>query len=320
VRWLITGGAGYIGAHVTRALRAAGLETVVLDDLSSGYAHRLPADVPLVRADVRDTIAVTEAFARFRPHGVVHLAARKDVGESIVHPLRYYGANLDGLRSILTAGANHHTASMLFSSSAAVYGTPWTSPVTEDDPTVPDNPYGRTKLVGEWMLRDAASTAGFGWAALRYFNVAGAGAPELRDIGTTNLVPRLLRAARTGEPAQVYGGDWPTPDGSAIRDYVHVADIADAHACAALALQDGEIGAEVLNVGRGEGTSVLEMITAIGAVTGQPLPYLVGPRRAGDPAEVVASADRIRERLGWKARYDLTDIVRSAAEPALITA
>jgi UDP-glucose 4-epimerase len=315
VRWLVTGGAGYIGAHVTRALCAAGHETLVLDDLSTGLRRRVPSGVPLVRADIRDGATVANTVARFRPHGVVHLAARKDVAESTASPLTYYDANLEGLRSVLTACASNGAGSVLFSSSAAVYGTPATCPVTEDDPTVPGNPYGRTKLVGEWMLRDAAASAGFGWAALRYFNVAGAAAPQLRDVGGTNLVPRLLASARTGEPVQVYGGDWPTPDGSAVRDYVHVADVADAHACVAAALAGGAIRAEVLNIGRGQGTSVLEMIAAVGAATGRRLGYAVAPRRPGDPAEVVASADRIRDRLGWTARYGLADIVRSAADP-----
>jgi UDP-glucose 4-epimerase len=318
VRWLVTGGAGYIGAHVTFALRATGVDAVVVDDLSTGYAERLPPDVPLVRADVRDAMVLGRTFARYRPLGVVHLAARKDVAESTARPLTYYDANLDGLRSVLTACADYRTDYVLFSSSAAVYGTPVRTPVTERCPTVPDNPYGRTKLVGEWMLRDAAATAGFRWAALRYFNVAGAANPDLRDVGETNLVPRLLRAAALGEPATVFGLDYPTRDGSPVRDYVHVADIADAHALAAQALVGGAVAADVLNIGRGEGVSVLEMIAAVGAVMGRPLDYVVGPRRAGDPAEVVACAGLIRARLGWSARHDLTDMVSSAA--ALVAA
>jgi len=313
VRWLVTGGAGYIGAHATLALCAAGMDLLVVDDLSTGHVERLADDVPLVRADVRDAAALAETFARFRPHGVLHLAARKDVAESTAHPLSYYDANLDGMRSVLTACVAHRTKYVLFSSSAAVYGTPAAAPVTEACPTAPQNPYGRTKLVGEWMLRDAATSAGFSWAALRYFNVAGAAMPHLRDVGGNNLVPRLLRAAYEGEPARVYGGDWPTADGSPVRDYVHVADVADAHSRAAAALAGGEIDAEVFNVGRGVGASVLEMITAVGTATGRRLGYVMAPRRLGDPASVVAGVDRIRVRLGWSAQYGLTDIVRSAA-------
>lgn len=314
MRWLVTGGAGYIGAHVVAALGAAGIEPVVVDDLSTGHAGRLPAGVPLVRADVRDGTALGGLFRRYRFDGVIHLAARKDVAESTAHPLRYYEQNLDGLRSVLAAVTLSGTPSVLFSSSAAVYGTPHRSPVREPDPTAPENAYGRTKLIGEWMLRDAAGSAGFGWCALRYFNVAGAGAPHLRDHGGTNLVPRLLRAAAAGRPATVYGTDYPTPDGTAVRDYVHVADIADAHVRAAVALARGEIRDEVLNVGRGEGASVLQMIAAVAAALGRPLPYTAGPRRAGDPAEVVASPTRIRDLLGWQARHDLHDIVTSAAQ------
>ncbi|MEV0134783.1 UDP-glucose 4-epimerase GalE [Dactylosporangium sp. NPDC050688] len=313
MRWLVTGGAGYIGAHVVAALGAAGVDPVVVDDLSTGHAGRLPAGVPLVRADVRDGTALAGLFRRHRFDGVIHLAARKDVAESTAHPLRYYGENLDGLRSILAAVTSSGTSSVLFSSSAAVYGTPSRCPVRESDPTAPENVYGRTKLIGEWMLRDAAGSAGFGWCALRYFNVAGAGAPHLRDHGGTNLVPRLLRAAAEGRPATVYGTDYPTPDGTAVRDYVHVADIADAHVRAAVALRHGEVRDEILNVGRGEGASVLQMIAAVAAALGRPLPYSAQHRRAGDPADVVASPARIRDLLGWRARHDLHAIVTSAA-------
>jgi UDP-glucose 4-epimerase len=312
VSWLVTGGAGYIGAHVVAALRGAGIDAVVVDDLSTGVAARLPHGVPLVRADVRDTRATRDAFVRHRPTGVIHLAARKDVAESCAHPLCYYRDNLNGMRSVLTAAVEAGTGAVLFSSSAAVYGTPDACPVSEADPTSPENAYGRTKLVGEWMLRDAAAAAGFGWAALRYFNVAGAAAPQLLDAGGTNLVPRLLRAAALGVPATVFGTDYPTPDGSAVRDYIHVADIAEAHVRAALALDGGAVRGEVFNVGRGEGASVLQMIDAVGRALGRDLPYDAAPRRIGDPAAVVASPARINTRLGWRARFDLNEIVRSA--------
>jgi UDP-glucose 4-epimerase len=312
VRLLVTGGAGYIGAHVVAALSEAGIETVVLDDLSTGRAARLPFGVPLVRADVRDAAVVRELFRRHRPDGVIHLAARKDVAESTAHPLRYYQDNLDGLRAVLAAVAFCGTRSVLFSSSAAVYGTPRRSPVREQDPAEPENAYGRTKLIGEWMLRDAAAGGGFRWGALRYFNVAGAAAPHLRDEGGTNLVPRLLRAAALGIPATVYGTDYPTADGSAVRDYVHVTDIADAHVRAAIALHEGELRDEVLNVGRGEGASVLQMIAAVSRALGRSLPYDAAPRRPGDPASVVASPARIHARLGWRARHGLPAIVTSS--------
>lgn len=313
MRWLVTGGAGYIGAHVALALRATGADILVVDDLSTGGADRLPTIVPVVRADVRDTVVLGDTLARYRPHGVVHLAARKDVAESTAYPLSYYDANLDGLGSVLAACAANRVRNVVFSSGAAVYGTPAVSPVTEDHPTAPQHPYGRTKLVGEWMLRDAAASAGFAWVALRYFNVAGASAPHLRDPGGNTLVPRLLRAAYEGEPARIYGGDWPTGDGTAVRDYVHVADVATAHARAAEALAGGEVGADVFNVGRGTGVSVLSMVSTVGAVTGRRLGYVMGPRRPGDAAAVVAGVEKIRARLGWSAVHGLDDIVRSAA-------
>ena len=313
----MTGGAGYIGAHVVHALRGAGLDTIVLDDLSAGDPTRLPRDVPLVRGDVRDPAAVRRALGRYRPAGVIHLAAHRDVaedvGESVANPLRYYRDNLDGLRVLLQGCASYGVKRFLFSSSAAVYGTPRRSPVTEDDPADPRSAYGRSKLVGEWMLRDVAGVTGIAWAALRYFNVAGAATPDLRDHGATNVLPRLLRAAADGAPARVFGGDYATPDGTPVRDYVHVQDVAEAHVRTAVALGYGEIDAEILNVGRGVGVSVRELVEAVGGVLGRPLPYLVEPRRPGDPPAVVASADRIACLLGWQARHDLTEIVASAA-------
>lgn len=316
---LVSGGAGYIGAHVVHALLDSGFEAVVIDDLSTGSMARIPDGVPFVRADVRDTPRVRTAFARYRPTAVIHLAGLKDVAESVARPLRYYRDNLDGLRSVLSAVVDQGIGAVLFSSSAAVYGTPDRCPVTEADQTRPQNTYGRTKLVGEWMLRDAALAGGFAWTALRYFNVAGALRPDLREIGGSNLVPSLLRAAELGRAAQVYGSDYGTPDGSAVRDYVHVGDIAEAHVCAALAMADGAVSGEVFNVGRGEGASVLQMVAAVGRALGRDLPHETAPRRPGDPSEVVACADRIRERLGWRARYDLDEIVRSSVDVAVPT-
>jgi len=312
VSWIVTGGAGYIGAHVVSALSAAGMEAVVVDDLSTGLASRLPAGVPLVRADVRDAAAMLEVFDRHLPAGVIHLAARKEVAESVAEPLSYYRDNLDGLRSVLAAAVETRTRAVLFSSSAAVYGSPATSPVTESAPTDPQNPYGRTKLVGEWMIRDAAAAAGFGWAALRYFNVAGAGAPHLRDSGDSSLVPRLVRAATSGGLATVYGTDYPTPDGTAVRDYIHVTDVADAHVATALAVAGGTVAGEVFNVGRGEGASVRQMIDAVGRELGRRVPYVAAPRRPGDPDAVIASPALIHARLGWRARYSLREIIASS--------
>jgi UDP-glucose 4-epimerase len=327
VTWLVTGGAGYIGAHVVRALRAVQQSVVVLDDLSTGIASRVPDDVPLIKADVRDRAQVAYAISRHRVAGVVHLAARKDVAESTMDPLGYYRDNLDGLRAVLEASSALGAHYQVFSSSAAVYGTPPDALVTEDSRTRPENAYGCTKLIGEWMLRDAAQAVGLRYVALRYFNVAGAGAPGLGDVGGSNLLPRLLRAVApadvllSAEAAQnrltacavaVHGTDYPTPDGSCVRDYVHVSDIAAAHAAAALALRSGTITGEVFNVGQGVGVSVLEMVDAVTRITGRPLAVQHGPRRPGDPARVVASAERIQRVLGWRAQHGLDDIVASA--------
>jgi UDP-glucose 4-epimerase len=320
--WMVTGGAGYIGAHVVRALQAAHAEVLVVDNLSTGLRRRIPDGVVLAEVDIRDTTAVDAAFARFRPNGVIHLAGRKDVAESARQPLSYYGHNLEGLRSVLRGVIAHRVGTVLFSSSAAVYGATAGACVRESDSPAPINAYGRTKLAGEWLLRDAAASANFGWAALRYFNVAGAAEPALRDTGTANLLPRLLRSAEAGQPAIVHGGQYPTPDGSPIRDYVHVEDVADVHVATAFSLTGGALagGGEIFNVGRGVGCSVLEMIAAVGRRLGRDLPYEVGPRRAGDPARVVACVDRIADRLGWRARLGLDDIVRSAAgESSLAT-
>jgi UDP-glucose 4-epimerase len=312
VTWLVTGGAGYIGAHVVHTLRAADERAVVLDNLSTGLAKRVPDDVPLVAGDVCDPATVTEVIRAHRVIGVIHLAARKDVGESVRDPLGYYRDNLGGLRAVLSGAAEHGVRDFVYSSSAAVYGPAGTGRVGEDSPTVPGNPYGRTKLIGEWMLADAAAAHGLRYAALRYFNVAGAVHRDLGDVGQTNLVPRLLRAVVDERPAQVYGTAHPTPDGTCIRDYVHVGDIAEAHLAAARGLRDGRIRAEVLNIGRGTGVSVLEMIRAVRRVCDRPLPAEATPPRAGDPPRVVADAHRIADVLGWRASRDLDEIISSA--------
>ncbi|GAA2514045.1 UDP-glucose 4-epimerase GalE [Pilimelia columellifera] len=310
--WLVTGGAGYIGAHIVHALLEADEKVVILDDLSTGLATRAPASVPLIKADVSDCAAVTAALRDYDAEGVIHLAARKDVGESVADPLRYYRENIDGLRSVLQAVTATGVRSFVFSSSAAVYGESAAGRVSESSPTAPSNPYGRSKLVGEWMLRDVSAATDLRHIALRYFNVAGAASMPLADIGETNLLPRLLRAVAEGRRAQVYGGRHPTPDGSCVRDFIDVRDLAEAHVAAALALRGGTVRQDVLNVGRGVGISVLEMIEAVRRICDVDLPADIVPARAGDPPAVVAIADRIRTVLGWQARHDLASIVSSA--------
>ncbi|MGQ0631410.1 MAG: UDP-glucose 4-epimerase GalE [Sporichthyaceae bacterium] len=310
--WLLTGGAGYIGAHVLAAMRARGHEIVVLDDLSTGIRDRVPAQVPFVHADLADTAAVTEAIRRYRIGGVVHLAAKKSVPESVADPLRYYRENVGGMGALLTAMADCRVRRMLYSSSAAVYGTPAGDQVAESSPTRPENPYGATKLIGEWMVADAGAATGMAHLSLRYFNVAGSGAPELGDVGADNLIPLVFRAVSEGQRPQVFGEDYPTRDGSCVRDFVHVCDLADAHVVAVEALQDSRAVQSVYNVGRGVGITVKEVVASVADVTGRELGYDVVSRRAGDPDQVVACVKQIAADLGWHARRDLVDMVTSA--------
>jgi UDP-glucose 4-epimerase len=309
--WMLTGGAGYIGGHVIDALRGSGHEVVVLDDLSSGVASRVPETVPLVEISVADTVGVRAAMRAHGVTGVVHLAGKKAVGESVVDPVHYYRENVGGLQSLLEAMVAEGVGQLVFSSSAAVYGMPDMDLVTERAPTTPINPYGETKLVGEWLVRDVARATGMRAVSLRYFNVAGAGRPELGDRGVTNLVPMIFRALDEGRAPQVFGDAYPTPDGSCVRDYVHVADLADAHVVAANRLSEGSI-APVYNVGRGRGALVKEVLAVVREVTDLDVEPEITQGRPGDPARVVASAESIERDLGWTATRDLTDIVESA--------
>jgi UDP-glucose 4-epimerase len=242
---------------------------------------------------------------------VVHLAADKQVEESVHQPLRYYRRNMLSLMQLLTAMEHAEVDRLVFSSSAAVYGMVESQRVDEDDRTEPINPYGETKLIGEWLIRDQARAAGLRFAALRYFNVVGAAAPELGDRGCSNLVPMIFDAIRRGEQPRIFGSDYDTPDGTCVRDYIHVADLADAHVAAIAALNDP--AAElIVNVGCGRGYSVREVVDMVAEVIGIELDPVYADRRPGDPASVVADTSRIRQLLGWQARYDLADMVRSA--------
>ncbi|MER5430739.1 UDP-glucose 4-epimerase GalE [Streptomyces sp. NPDC002588] len=310
--WLITGGAGYIGAHVVRAMTEAGERAVVYDDLSTGVAARVPDGVPLVEGSTLDGELLARTLTGHAVTGVVHLAAKKQVGESVERPLHYYRENVEGLRVLLDAVTAAGVASFVFSSSAAVYGMPDVGLVTEDTPCVPMSPYGETKLAGEWLVRATGRATGLSTACLRYFNVAGAATPELADTGVSNLIPMVFEKLTEGAPPRVFGDDYPTPDGTCVRDYIHVADLAEAHVAAAHALTASPGRDLTLNIGRGEGVSVREMIDRINTVTGHDRPPAVAPRRPGDPARVVASADRVTAELGWKARHDVQDMITSA--------
>ena len=310
--WLITGGAGYIGAHVVHAMHRAGRRMVVVDDLSTGSPDRLPAGVPLETCSVLDTATLAAVMTRYDVTGVIHLAAKKAVGESVDQPLYYYDQNVRGTASLLEAMRATDVRKLVFSSSAAVYGVPPAGLVTESTPTLPINPYGNTKLVCEWLIQDAAVAQGLSWLSLRYFNVCGAGSPSLGDPGRANLLQLTLQALTRGVRPKVFGTDHPTPDGSCVRDYIHAADLADAHLAAVEALLDGDGLADFYNVGTGQGASVLEVMDAARDITGLHQPYDVTPRRPIDPPTVVADPTRITRELGWQAKYDLDAMISSA--------
>jgi UDP-glucose 4-epimerase len=309
--WLITGGAGYIGAHVVRAMTGAGERVVVYDDLSSGIADRVPGDVPLVEGSVLDGPLLDRTLAGHGVTGVVHLAGKKQVGESVEQPLRYYRENVGGLQTLLSAVTAAGVRRFVFSSSASVYGLPDVPLVTEETPCAPLSPYGETKLAGEWLVRATGKAHGMATACLRYFNVAGAAAPELADTGVFNIVPMVFERISADEPPRIFGADYPTPDGTCVRDYIHVEDLADAHLAAARRLTDP--GDLTVNIGRGQGVSVREMIGLILDVAGRPdLAPVVTNRRPGDAASVVASCELIHKKLGWSATRDVRAMVASA--------
>ncbi|MEV7341237.1 UDP-glucose 4-epimerase GalE [Streptomyces sp. NPDC093544] len=310
--WLITGGAGYIGAHVARAMAEAGERVVVLDDLSAGVPGRLPETVPLVQGSTLDGDLLKKVLAEHTVTGVVHLAARKQVGESVERPAYYYQENVGALATLLEAVAEAGVKRFLFSSSAAVYGNPDVDLITEDTPCAPMSPYGETKLAGEWLVRAAGRAHGIATVCLRYFNVAGAATPELADTGVFNVIPMVFDRLTRGEAPRIFGDDYPTPDGTCVRDYIHVADLAEAHLTAARRLTEGSTGDLTVNIGRGEGVSVRELITLIAEASGDTTPAVVEPRRPGDAPRAVASAERAARELGWSARRGVREMVESA--------
>ncbi|WP_406344563.1 UDP-glucose 4-epimerase GalE [Streptomyces sp. NBC_00648] len=317
--WMITGGAGYIGSHVVKALVDGGEQVVVLDDLSTGDPARLPEGVRLERGTVLDRDVLDRVLRENDVDGVIHIAAKKQVGESVERPLHYYRENVEGLRTVLEAAAEAGVRRFLFSSSAAVYGMPDVDLVTEQTECLPMSPYGETKLAGEWLVSAVGKAHGMATASLRYFNVAGAASPELGDPGIFNLVPMVFERLTEGKAPLIFGDDYATPDGTCVRDYIHVEDIATAHVAAARRLTADPSAALILNIGRGEGASVAEMVDIIREVSGitEPAPE-VAPRRPGDPARVVASAELITKELDWSAHHDIRAMITSAWEGWLL--
>ncbi len=322
-RVLVTGGAGYIGSHAVQALAAAGYDVTVYDDLSAGHpeaVERLAAAFPertitLERADVLDTATLGRVMAAARPVGVMHFAALLSVGRSMEDPASYYRVNVRGTLSVLDAMLGAGVRCLVFSSTAATFGEPQAIPIDESHPQRPVNPYGETKLAVERALPHYERAAGLRWAALRYFNASGADPGGL--IGEDHepeehLIPNALRAAAGGAPLTLYGDDYPTPDGTCIRDFVHVSDLAEAHLAALRSLEAGGTPT-AYNLGSGHGASVRQVVDAVTRVTGRPVPHRVGARRAGDPARLVASSDRIRRELGWRPRFDALDRIVETA-------
>ncbi|HUL71468.1 MAG TPA: UDP-glucose 4-epimerase GalE [Vicinamibacterales bacterium] len=320
---LVTGGAGYVGSHAVLALAAAGDDVVVYDDLSAGHAEAVeqiqrafPArSISLVRGDILEGPRLTKTLREHGATTVMHFAARLLVGESVGDPLGYYRVNVTGTLTVLGAMAAAGVKRFVFSSTAATFGEPQTTPIDETHPQRPINPYGETKLAVERALPHIEKAVGIRWMALRYFNASGAD-PAGR-IGEDHdpeehLIPRALAAVAGGPPLTLFGDDYPTPDGTCIRDFIHVADLADAHVAALRALEAGA-PSSAYNLGNGQGVSVRQLVESVERTTGQRVPHTVGPRRPGDPARLVASSERIRRELQWRPRLAaLDDIVRTA--------
>lgn len=306
--WLVTGGAGYIGAHVARRLLESGRDVVVVDDLSTGFAGFVPEGATFLERRLHDLRADDLAGI----DGVVHLAALKYAGLSVQEPLRFYRNNVDGMAALLEAMIAAEVWSLVYSGSCSVYGTPADEHVVETTPIGPESPYGETKLLGEWLARDVAAVHPLRYASLRYFNVVGSGYDEVYDASPHNLFPLIFRALDAGEAPIVFGTDYPTPDGSCVRDYIHVGDLADAHVLAAGRLEAGDRLAPAYNIGVGTGTSVLEVIDSVRRVLGIDVQPVLADRRPGDPARIIADGTLATTDLGWTARHDLDDMVRDA--------
>lgn len=305
---LVTGGAGYIGSHVVRSLCAAGHHVEVVDDLSRGDRRVVPEDVPLHVLSVLDQGELARVMRRSAVTGVVHLAALKSVAESEGDPALYYRQNVGGMVSLVEACRQAGVRWILLSSSAAVYGDAVGDRIPESYPTEPTSAYGESKLACEWLLRRSGRAYGLRWGALRYFNVVGAAEPALGDTGTENLFPKVIAAMTSGEPPVIFGDDYPTRDGTCVRDFIHVADLAAAHTATVAALDAGRSEA-IYNVGTGSGATVREVVESFRRLARTDLEPVVVGRRPGDPAAVVADATKISYELGWKAERTAAEAV-----------
>ncbi len=316
MRILVTGGAGYIGSHVVLACLDAGHEVVVLDDFSTGRREAIPKGVALVEGDVGDPNLVAGALGAHGIGAVIHMAGRVVVPESVVVPLTYYQANTAASRSLIAACVEANVERFVFSSTAAVYGAPKQNPITEDAPLDPVNPYGRSKLMTEWILADAAAAHGFGCLALRYFNVAGAD-PEGRAGQSTPQATHLIKVASEAavglrDKVEIFGEDYDTPDGTGIRDYIHVSDLAAAHVAGLRYLAAGG-QSRAMNCGYGRGYSVREVLATVERVNGRPLNVVSAPRRLGDPPVLVADSSRLQTEIEWTPKHaGLTAMIESA--------
>ncbi len=307
---VVTGGAGYIGSIIAARLLGRGHAVTVYDDLSRGHRVAVPGGAALVQGDIRDATRLAAALRDAGGTAIIHMAALAEVGESVTASERYHDVNVLGTAAVIAAAEAAGVGRLVFSSTAAVYGEPSRLPIDEHDALAPTNPYGETKLAGERLLEQAREAGALAFTALRYFNACGADGERGEDHSPeTHLIPLALRAARDGVPLKVFGGDYPTPDGTCLRDYVHVADLADAHIAALEALPHVQ-GA--FNLGTGKGDSVRRVLAAVAGATGREVPCEVVSRRAGDPPVLVASPRLAGSRLGWRPRRTLEDAVRDA--------
>ena len=313
--WLVTGGAGYIGSHVASAFLASGIEVVVLDDLSSGRREFVPEGAILEEGTLVDPAFVDRVFAAHSFSGVVHLAGYKYAGVSVERPLHTYEQNVTATGVLLAAMQKHDVPAIVFSSSAAVYGTPSVELVDESTATNPESPYGESKLIGEWLIADQARVTSLRHTALRYFNVVGSAPGGAPDTSPYNLFPLVFRALAANAVPKIFGDSYPTPDGTCVRDYVHVVDVATAHVAAARALEGSSLD-PVYNLGSGTGLSVRQIMDEMAIATGVAFTPEVVAARPGDPARIVASGEAAARDIGWAPSHSLADMIASAWEAA----